>query len=458
MDRHHLNFLPFLDYLCVLLTGYLAYVVRAGDGVLDNRYLLVILVAGFITISLFSLTRVYLFSEARLAGVVRQLFLPLLLVGLVVAGLGYLSKSSEHYSRIWAALWFALCFVAMVGGRLWLVHLGRSERLRYWLARRAVLVGEAADVVALYLELERRRTPWLMVSGVFVPAGEMPSGLPKGVAVGTVDELLHWSKGRSVDDVVVVPPGGEGCVRAIAWLNDLRLIPANLHVGPMALFEVYPEAKRIDIAGMPLITAVRHPLTSINRVVKMGVDLLLVTALLIPALPLMGLIAVAIRIDSRGPALFQQQRYGFRNEVFTVYKFRTMSHGVADDPDLPQARRGDPRVTRLGRLLRRFSLDELPQLFNVLNGSMSLVGPRPHAVPHNDKYAGLLDRYLERHNVKPGITGWAQVNGHRGETDTVEKMRRRVEFDLYYVKNWSPLLDLEIIMRTVLVVLSGRNA
>ena len=458
MERHHLNFLPFLDFICVLLTGYFAYLARTGDPLLNDRYLLVILVAGFITVTVFSLARVYLFSCSTAGGNLRQLFFPLLAAGLVIVGVGYLSKSSEHFSRIWATLWFALCLLTMVGGRLWLASLGRSGRLRYWLARRVVLVGGADDVLALYHGLARRRMPWLVVSGLFVPEGPPPTDPPEGVAIGTTEELLVWAKAHPVDDLVVVPPRGGGEGRLLAWLKPLRLIPANLHVGPMELFEAYPDAKRVDIAGLPVINAVRHPLTSVNRAFKLLGDLILAVLVLLPALPVMGVIALAIRLDSPGPALFRQQRYGFHNEVFTVYKFRTMRMDAQEEPSLPQACRGDPRVTRLGRLLRRFSLDELPQLFNVLNGSMSLVGPRPHALPHNDKYACLLDSYLERHKVKPGITGWAQVNGHRGETDTVEKMHRRVEHDLFYVKNWSPLLDFEILLRTVLVVLSGRNA
>jgi exopolysaccharide biosynthesis polyprenyl glycosylphosphotransferase len=175
------------------------------------------------------------------------------------------------------------------------------------------------------------------------------------------------------------------------------------------------------------------------------------------AAPAMLLIAIAIRLDSPGPALYRQQRFGFNGNRFAVLKFRTMVASAGDQAPA-QARRGDPRVTRVGGLLRRTSLDELPQLLNVLRGDMSLVGPRPHAVSHNEYYAGLIDGYLARHRVKPGITGWAQVNGLRGETDTLEKMERRVEHDLHYIDNWSLLLDLEILVRTIFVGFVHRNA
>jgi putative colanic acid biosynthesis UDP-glucose lipid carrier transferase len=175
-------------------------------------------------------------------------------------------------------------------------------------------------------------------------------------------------------------------------------------------------------------------------------------------IPILALIALAIKLDSPGPVFFRQRRYGFNNNAIVVWKFRTMKADmVRDDTVVPQATRNDPRVTRVGRFLRRTSLDELPQIFNVLRGEMSLVGPRPHAVAHNEQYAKIIDDYLSRHRVKPGITGWAQVNGLRGETDTPEKMRERVQFDLYYIDNWSFWLDLKIMALTPFAAIN-RNA
>jgi len=180
--------------------------------------------------------------------------------------------------------------------------------------------------------------------------------------------------------------------------------------------------------------------------------------ILIPMLPLMAACALLIKLDSAGPVLFRQKRYGFNNNEITVFKFRTMAHEPVPSEIVPQARRNDPRITRIGAFLRKTSLDELPQLFNVLRGEMSLVGPRPHAVAHNEHYAKIIDGYLGRHRVKPGITGWAQVNGLRGETETPEKMRMRVQYDLFYIDNWSLVFDLKILAMTSFLGFVHRNA
>ena len=179
--------------------------------------------------------------------------------------------------------------------------------------------------------------------------------------------------------------------------------------------------------------------------------------MLLTLLPLMLVTALLIKLDSRGPALFLQERNGFNGRTFRIFKFRTM-HAAEDGPAVKQATRNDPRVTRLGRWLRRSSIDELPQLLNVIRGEMSLVGPRPHATCHNSEYEKVIANYAFRHHVKPGLTGWAQVNGHRGETRQVEQMRQRVEHDLWYINNWSPWLDLKIIGRTVSVALRQDTA
>jgi putative colanic acid biosynthesis UDP-glucose lipid carrier transferase len=208
---------------------------------------------------------------------------------------------------------------------------------------------------------------------------------------------------------------------------------------------------------MPLVEVAGRPLEGWGAFRKAVQDYVVGAILVVLAAPVMALVALAIKLDSRGPVFFRQERYGFVNRVFWIWKFRTMHHAGPTAVTL-QATRHDARVTPVGRFLRRTSLDELPQLFNVLNGTMSVVGPRPHAVDHNEEYAKRIRGYFARHRVKPGITGLAQVHGLRGETETVEKMEARLKYDIDYVENWSLLLDLKILIMTVFAVLRGRNA
>jgi putative colanic acid biosynthesis UDP-glucose lipid carrier transferase len=212
------------------------------------------------------------------------------------------------------------------------------------------------------------------------------------------------------------------------------------------------------LGGLALMNIHRHALSGWNRVFKGLEDRILALAGLIVLSPLLLLVALAIKLDSAGPVFFRQRRLGFNNDEFYVLKYRTMMVAEDDPNAITQATRADPRVTRVGAILRRTSIDELPQLLNVLRGEMSLVGPRPHAIAHNRQYAEIVDQYLGRHRVKPGITGWAQVNGLRGETDTLEKMRQRVEYDLYYIDNWSLLFDLRILLLTPFVGFVNKNA
>ncbi|RMH22386.1 MAG: undecaprenyl-phosphate glucose phosphotransferase, partial [Gammaproteobacteria bacterium] len=227
-------------------------------------------------------------------------------------------------------------------------------------------------------------------------------------------------------------------------------------VPDLFMFELR-DARLQDIAGMPVFALCETPFWGVHGVAKRIEDLFLASLSLLCLWPLLLLIAIGVKMSSPGPVLFRQRRHGLDDKVFYVYKFRTMTV-CEDDGNIQQAQRDDPRVTRFGAFLRKTSLDELPQLFNVLKGEMSLVGPRPHALAHNEEYKQLINRYVWRHKVRPGLTGWAQVNGWRGETDTLEKMQKRVEHDLWYIANWSIWLDIRILLMTVWIVLSRKNA
>jgi putative colanic acid biosynthesis UDP-glucose lipid carrier transferase len=245
--------------------------------------------------------------------------------------------------------------------------------------------------------------------------------------------------------------------RIIKLLEELRDTTASIYFVPdIFLFDLI-QARVDSIGDLPVVAVCETPFYGFNGMVKRASDLVLATGILLLISPLMLAIAAGVKLSSPGPVLFKQRRYGVDGRKIVVYKFRSMT--VAEDGDVvKQATRNDARVTKFGAFLRASSLDELPQFINVLQGRMSVVGPRPHAIAHNELYRKLIRGYMIRHKVKPGITGLAQVHGFRGETDTVEKMKARVEYDLEYLRNWSPLLDLQIVLKTLVVVLRRSNA
>jgi putative colanic acid biosynthesis UDP-glucose lipid carrier transferase len=248
-----------------------------------------------------------------------------------------------------------------------------------------------------------------------------------------------------------------GNARQMALINQLGDSTASIYFLPDQLLFGAIQMRMHTVANVATIAVCESPMQGLGCIAKRLLDLSLAFTLTAICWPLLLACAVGVKLSSPGGILFKQRRYGLDGREIVIYKFRSM-RVCEDGPTVAQARRGDPRVTRFGAFLRKTSLDELPQLFNVINGSMSLVGPRPHAIAHNEQYRKLINGYMVRHKVKPGITGWAQVNGYRGETDSVDKMRARVQFDIDYLRNWSIWLDLWIMLRTVPVVFSRKGA
>ncbi len=274
--------------------------------------------------------------------------------------------------------------------------------------------------------------------------------------VGNLDQLITAARKREVDLIYITfPMRAEDRIRSV--LSRLADSTATVYIVPdFFVFELL-HARWTNIGGLPAVSIFEQPFFGVDGIVKRALDLALASlALLILAVPML-VIAAIIKITSPGPVFFRQRRYGLDGREILVWKFRSMTV-CEDGAQVTQATKNDSRVTRIGAILRKTSLDELPQLLNVLVGSMSLVGPRPHATAHNEHYRTMIDGYMLRHKVRPGITGLAQVNGCRGETDTLDKMQRRVEFDHRYIREWSVWMDLQILVRTVLVVLSRQNA
>ena len=379
-----------------------------------------------------------------------------LIVVSVLLLLGFATKLSALYSRKVVLSWLVLAPFVLCAGQ------GFARRLltRYLSAsgapRTRIIVG-ASDVGR---ELARRiaADPSLRaVRGFFDDRSRarLP-GLRSGQLLGRLEDLVDYVKRHAVDVVYIALPVSRDR-RIGELLRGLRDTTASLYLVPNALPEHLIQTHVELIGGIPTIAVCETPFRGLNAALKRATDLALAALILLLIWPLMLAIAVGVKLSSPGPVLFRQRRYGLDGRQIAVCKFRSMT--VCEDGDeVRQATRSDARVTRFGAILRRTSLDELPQLFNVLQGTMSIVGPRPHAVAHNEQYRGLIDGYMLRHKVRPGITGWAQINGYRGETADVEMMKKRVEYDLDYLKHWSLALDLWIILRTALVVVHDHRA
>ena len=373
--------------------------------------------------------------------------------------LAFLFKVSTSYSRIATLSWFLVTPAALILSRL-VVRLGLAAIRRSGGNTRTVAIAGSAELApGIVAKLEQSASFGIKVAGVFddraAPRGPA-EGEDRARPAGDLEALVGRA-GRGEIDYVFIALPMRAEQRISQLVNRLADTTASVYVIPDLFTFDLMRARLTMLGGMPAVSVYESPFDGLNGWLKRAEDLVLGSAFLALAAVPMAAIAAAIRLTSGGPVFFRQRRYGLGGKVVHVLKFRTMT--TADDgSSVPQASRNDARVTALGRFLRRCSLDELPQLFHVIAGEMSLVGPRPHAVAHNEEYRRLIHGYMLRHKVKPGITGWAQVNGWRGETDTLDKMKGRVQHDLQYVENWSLWLDLRILARTVQAVLSRTNA
>jgi len=446
------------DVLVVVASAVIAYWLRHDTLEMPFYYQAAIVLAAVLTVNFTQLTGVYRFSV--LEHVPTQILHALaawaaVLVTLLI--MAYFTRTSDWFSRAWVVMWAILSMSGFVGIRL--VALFQLWRLRQRgeLVTQVAIVGARDLGRAVIRQLREDRVEDVRLVGVFDDAGPWPAEIEGCPVRGTTDDLIELARHERIDEVILaMVDRSEGEIEQV--VAKLRPLPLNTKLCAHSLRLNLPVHGFTSFAGLPLLHVFERPLSGWGGVWKTVEDRLLGGVILILMLPLMCICALMIKLDSPGPVLFRQKRYGFNNNEITVFKFRTMAHEPAPDPSVPQARRNDPRITRVGAFLRRSSLDELPQLFNVLRGEMSLVGPRPHAVAHNEHYAQVIDGYLGRHRVKPGITGWAQVNGLRGETETPEKMRMRVQYDLFYIDNWSLLFDLKILVMTSFLGFVHRNA
>jgi putative colanic acid biosynthesis UDP-glucose lipid carrier transferase len=390
-------------------------------------------------------------------GLAKDILLSWGLIVLILLFFGYATKYLSVYEPRIIQTWVvAVPIVQYAAHRLVPIFIRRVLAAEGF--RRAVIVGVTEPGRKLAAEFAARELLGVKVIGFFDDRVAHRLGdLPDAGIKGRLADLASFVKTNRVDAIYIALPMASQ-PRILKLLDELRDTTASIYFVPDIFLYDLIQARMDDVSGIPVVAVCESPFYGVNGLVKRLEDIVLSTLILILISPLLLAIAIGVKLSSPGPVIFRQRRYGLDGEDIVVYKFRSM-RVMEDGGYVPQARKEDPRVTPFGAFLRRTSLDELPQFFNVLQGRMSIVGPRPHAVAHNETYRKLIKGYMVRHKVKPGITGLAQVSGARGETDTLEKMQARIEFDLAYLRGWSLRLDLQIIARTALVVVAGdKNA
>ncbi len=393
------------------------------------------------------LKKKYAISEyASTKGHGRRAFLAWNAAFLALFAIGFLTKSSDVFSRGSIIVFYVLGLVGVFAAHHLLVGLvAVGTRTGVLAARRIMLVGAEPDLRRFDARYQPFRLGLQVVAMVMLrndPATETPEDFE-----ADVEAVVEKTRMYEPEDVFLLLPWSDATV-IDRFLQAFSTVPVSVHLGPGPIFERFADLRVSTVGHLTSLYIMRPPLNALERVVKRLFDIAASVLGLILMAPLFAAVAVAIKLDSKGPVFFVQRRLGFNRKPFRIVKFRTMTT-LDDGETVRQVSRDDDRVTRVGRWLRRTNIDELPQLFNVLAGHMSVVGPRPHALAHDRAFEEVVARYARRSNVKPGITGWAQANGFRGETDTEDKIRSRVEHDLYYIDNWSIWFDIFIIGMTL---------
>jgi Undecaprenyl-phosphate glucose phosphotransferase len=462
-----LDTLRIADAMIVFAAGWLAF--RLDAQLLSNAnvrfwpaYGLLAIAGTFAAAKMFALAGLYSAERVRSAArQIGQLLLSLILIALLLTALGILTETWREFSPRWLLLWLVFSFAAMATVRAGLATVIRRRIAQGGLSQSVVIVGAGEYGQRLVAQLATSGAANVRLIGLFDDRRErVPERVGGYPVLGTTDDLLELGKITAIDQIVIALPWSAEA-RLLEILHKLKSLPTNISLCPDRIGFRLRYHEVVRYGTVPLVSVVDPPLGHWRGFAKACEDRVLAFAILLVIMPLLLLIALAIKIESPGPVLFRQKRHGFNNQEIEVYKFRSMYHEKGDYSGAQQTQRNDPRVTRVGAFLRRTSLDELPQFLNVLKGNMSVVGPRPHPIGMTTEKRlchEIVADYAHRHRMKPGITGWAQVNGWRGATDTAEKLQRRVEHDLYYIENWSISFDLRILLLTVLRLFGDENA
>jgi putative colanic acid biosynthesis UDP-glucose lipid carrier transferase len=438
-----------------LIWGLLIISVWVNGETFTGYYLVLMIIVFFISSYIFEQTNLYrTWRNGNLLAYISDTLIGWGIIVAIICFLGFATKLTNLYSGKVILVWFFITPIALIISHL--IVRSIAQNLRNEGALRSVVIVGANDQ-GLKLAESILENPYLLmeVRGFFEDRGEsrmlrIPSML------GGITDVSDYVRKHNIDKIFIsLPMSAQPRIRAL--LDDLHDTTASIYFLPDVYIFNLMEARFSYVNDVPVIAICESPFLGVDNIVKNVSDFILATIIIILLSPIMLFVALAVKLTSSGPAIFKQRRYGLNGEEIIVYKFRSMT--VSEDGNnVVQAKKNDQRITKIGNFLRKTSLDELPQFFNVLQGRMSIVGPRPHAVAHNELYRKLIKGYMLRHKVKPGITGWAQVNGFRGETEQLEKMQSRIEYDHYYLQHWSIWLDMWIILRTVWTVLRRDNA
>lgn len=448
-----------MDMFTIMLAGWIAYLIRFDEFSVEAPYRMAIAIGTLLTPMVFSFFNIY--ASVRSEGFFRHcitLLQAVIVMALMLAGLSFITKSGASFSRAFFFYWIGLALFLLLLLRCSLLIMLRFMRARGLNERRVVIMGAGELGVKFAGTVQQALwTGFRIITFMDDNASQKPASIHQIPVMQTPEHLSEYLTQHGVDEIwLALPLRVEARVREILYELRHHTITTRFVLDILGLDLLNHSIT--DVAGFPVLNLRASPMRGMNRIIKAIEDRILAALILIPIAPIFLLLALGVKLSSRGPVLFKQARLGWDGRVINVYKFRTMFQHAEKEGQVTQATLDDKRVTAFGRFLRRTSLDELPQFINVLQGRMSIVGPRPHALAHNELYKQSINTYMQRHHVKPGITGWAQVNGWRGETDTLAKMQKRVEYDLYYINNWSLGFDLKIILLTFLKGFYSRNA
>ncbi|WP_437344068.1 undecaprenyl-phosphate glucose phosphotransferase [Mesorhizobium marinum] len=456
--------LRLVEFALLVLSGAALYVEHVGLGTeLDWHYPIVIAVASVLAVILLDINDCYqLPALMRPLSTVARIAITWAGIFALLAVVGFFLKVADDFSRFWFGGWFLAGLAVLLLPRFAFGYLIRRWARNGRIERRAVIVGGGKSAETLIRSIEKQPYNDIRICGIFDDRDDSRSpplvaGYPK---LGTISELIEFARIARIDMLIVsLPMTAES--RVLSLLKKLWVLPVDIRLSAHSNQLQFRPRSYSYVGSVPMLDIFDKPINNWDSVAKRAFDIVFSLLGIVFLSPVMIATAIAIKLDSKGPVLFKQKRHGFNNEVIEVYKFRSMYTDQADPTAIRPVTKGDPRVTRVGRFIRKTSIDELPQFFNALFGSLSLVGPRPHAVAaqsHNLLYAEVVDGYFARHRVKPGVTGWAQINGWRGEMDTDEKIRMRTELDLHYIENWSLWFDLQILFLTPIRLLNTENA